>query len=136
MAAAVVAYCVKPGQRGEVRTFLLAGTLCRTDSERTPEITLSVNDDFSLTLTRWGLTALTGGGAVSLAVTVNGRDVVIEERIVGDSDGQPVDTALFTLDFLAPDRYNFRYNSEPTGSFAAFSLTIRRDMTFSKALTR
>lgn len=86
-------------------------------------------------LTRSGLAGLTSAGAVSLAVTVTGTDVAIEERITGaTSPSEPVDTALFTLDFLRPGRYHVRYNSSSLGLFSAFTLSVRPGASLTRPL--
>lgn len=136
VAAAVVACCVKPSIKGEARTWLLAGTLCATDSDSSaaPAIDVRCMPDGKVMLTRRGLSGMTSGGAVSLAVTVAGFDISVEERVVTAIEGEPVDTALFTLDFLGRERYHLRYNSESTGLFVAFTLPVRPDMVLHKPL--
>lgn len=127
-AAAVVALCVKPQPRGEAIERLLAGTLCDvSDPDLRPRITLACSSDGRVMLTRSGLHGLTTHGAVSLAATRIGSDITIEERITPSPGGEPVDTALFTLDFLTPGRYHIRYNSDATGLFAAFTFTSGPD---------
>lgn len=137
VAAAVIALCVRPSGRGEARTHLLAGILCSfTERQSTgAAIILESLDNGDVLLTRTGLQGLTNSGAVSLAVTIIGFDITIEERITIDNHpgSEPVDTALFTLDFLAPERYHIQYRSEETATFAAFNFINRpsRPMTFS-----
>ena len=136
-AAAVVGLCVRPPSRGEAIERLLAGTLCRSDSnDPEPRVTISCPEDGGpVLLTRSGLAGLTSAGAVSLAVTVTGTDVAIEERITGaTSPSEPVDTALFTLDFLRPGRYNVRYNSSSLGLFSAFTLSVRPGASLTRPL--
>lgn len=119
VAAVIVAFAVKPSARGEAKQYLLASTLLRCDVATT-EIELESMDDFTVRLVRRGVPDVTETGAVSLAVTVIGRDVTIEERIVfGRRQAEPVDTAVFVLDFLGCDRYHIVYKSEPTGLLAA-----------------
>ena len=81
-AAAVVGLCVRPPSRGEAIERLLAGTLCRSDSnDPEPRVTISCPEDGGpVLLTRSGLAGLTSAGAVSLAVTVTGTAVAIAER--------------------------------------------------------
>lgn len=125
VAAAIVAFAVKPSARGEARQYLLAGTLLQCDVA-TAEIELESMDDFTVRLVRRGVSDVSASGAVSLAVTVIGRDVTIEERIIcGRRQAEPVDTAVFVLDFLGDDRYHIVYKSEPTGLFAATTFNNR-----------
>lgn len=119
VAAMIVALVARPASRGEARQYLLAGDL-RACGDDNPAITLTAHDDGSVTLTRHGIEGITSTGAVSLAVNVVGWDIVIEERLSeGFSDDAPIDTVVFRLDFLAPERYHIRYNSDRTGRFAA-----------------
>ncbi len=125
VAAVIVAFAIKPSARGEARQYLLASTLLQCDVA-TAEIELETMDDFSVRLVRRGVPDVSASGAVSLAVTVIGRDVTIEERIVyGRQPAEPVDTAVFVLDFLGDDRYHILYKSEPTGLFAATTFNNR-----------
>jgi len=139
VAAAVVGLCVRPPSRGEAIERLLAGTLCDTGTADTgPRITLSCEPDGTVLLTRSGLTGLTDSCAVSLAVTVIGTDISIEERLAGPTSvttsGQPIDTALFTLDFLRHDRYHVRYNSSSLGLFTAFTASLRPEAIHTRPL--
>ena len=87
-----------------------------------------MRDDGSVVLTRNGIEGVSTSGAVSLAVTIIGFDITIEERIVpGNNLDEPIDTATFVLDFLAPDRYHLKYNSSATSRFATTTLLVRQD---------
>lgn len=134
-AATIVGLCVKPPSRGMAIERLLAGKLCLTDSVTAePEVTLACDESGDVMLTRSGLTGIRSEGAVSLAVTKIGTDLTIEERVVGSTVGEPVDTALFVLDFLSPGRYHVQYNSFSLGLFAAFSFTVRSGNVVSRSL--
>lgn len=142
VAAAIVALCVKPSGRGEARQYLLPGTLCSSaepqadiGADDAGRIDISCNDDGTVALTRRGLCGMNASGAVSLAITVTGFDVTIEERMAEPREaGEPTDMALFTLDFMGHERYHVKYNSEATGSFASFSLNNRPGLAFSRKL--
>lgn len=135
VAAAIVAFLARPSARGEARQHLLAGELSNTtkrswsDSNSVqPAISLIVRDDGAVVLFRHGIEGVSSSGAVSLAITVIGFDITIEERIVpGNNLDDPIDTATFVLDFLAPDRYHLKYNSSATSSFVAATLLVRPD---------
>lgn len=141
VAAAVIALCVRPSGRGHAREYLLAGILCAPENEEaevvrdTAGLSVECLDNGDVLLTRFGLKGVTESGAVSLAVTVVGFDVTIEERIInGSAVDEPVDTALFTLDFLGRERYHVRYNSDPTSMAVAFTLSNRPGMNFVREL--
>lgn len=135
VAAAIVAFLARPSSRGEARQHLLAGELSNasnrswSDSNSAqPAISLIVRDDGAVVLFRHGIEGVSSSGAVSLAITVIGFDITIEERIVpGNNLDDPIDTATFVLDFLAPDRYHLKYNSSATSSFVATTLLVRHD---------
>lgn len=141
VAAAVVALCVRPSSRGQAREYLLKGILCQPiggeseEGHKGPGITVECLDNGNVLLTRYGLDGLTDADAVSLAVTVIGFDVNIEERIHrGSSKGDSIDTALFTLDFLGRERYHLRYNSEPTATALSLTLSNRAGMQLNRQL--
>lgn len=137
VAAAVVALCVKPSARGEAVVHLLAGKLCQLEdmTSEMPSVDFECADNGEVFLSRRGLKDLTESDAVSLVVTVIGFDVKIEERIVAGKPGdEPVDTALFTLDFLARERYHIRYISEPTATAASLTLHNRPGMHMGRQL--
>lgn len=138
VAAAVVASCMRPPSRGEAVERLLGGKLCDvSDPDPSPRLTLTCDDTGAVLLTRSGLEGLNEDCAVSLACTLIGSDLTVKERIVGSrAAGAPVDTALFTLDFLPPGRYHVKYESESTGLFAAFPLTVRPGNTLTRPLRR
>ncbi len=136
-AAAIVAGCIRPQQKGPAIERLLGSALCdASDTDTSPRVTISCEPDGMILLTRHGLSAMTDNGAVSIAATRTGTDVILEERVVHSPAGQPVDTALFTLDFLPTGRYHIQYRSEPYGLFAAFSLTVRPGNEITRPLTR
>ena len=135
VAAAIVAYLARPSSRGEVRQYLLAGELSNASNRAwtdlptlPPSISIIVRDDGAVVLFRHGVEGVSTSGAVSLAITVIGYDITIEERIVpGNNLDDPIDTATFVLDFLAPDRYHLKYNSSATSRFATATLLVRPD---------
>ena len=135
VAASIIVYFVRPSSHGEARQHLLAGDLSNASgrgwsdtSSTQASISLRVRDDGAVVLTRHGIQGVSSSGAVSLAVTVIGFDISIEERVVsGNNIDDPIDTATFVLDFLAPDRYHLKYNSSSISSFVATTLLVRPD---------
>lgn len=125
VAAAVIGVFAKPGQRGAARTHLLAGELSRSVDD-TPRVEVDCDDDGVVTLRRYGVQGVTESGAVSLAVTVIGFDVSIEERVVaGDHADRSIDTVTFRLDFLGCEHYHVKYNSEASSRFMAATVNNR-----------
>lgn len=125
IAAAVVAAAAMPSRRGAARTFLYGGTLRSDAALSEPGIVAVVEDDGTLTIHRFGLTGVSGNGAYSLAVTIIGFDVTIDERLTPGRPGEPVTAAYATIDCLGAERYHFQYRSEATAASAAFTLNIR-----------
>jgi hypothetical protein len=137
IAAAVVAYMAIPAQRGEAKLHMLAGELFEGDFDAKPSIEFHCNDDGSVTLVRRGISGIYASGAVSIAIKVIGFDLMIEERL---TQGSPLDMqmseAQFNLDFLAPEWYHIKYNSENIGRFCAASLHVRPGLVLRKELTQ
>lgn len=129
LAAGAVAYAALPQRRGTGRQYLLAGELSGSGDilpqSPTPAIDIEVDDRGRVHLTRTGLPQITDAGAVSLAVNVVGFDVIIQERLTYGRGWPTVGTARFTLDFLGPERYKIRYNTDQdTGLLTAFTLNV------------
>lgn len=138
VAAAVIAAISLPERKGEVKLHLLAGELEEADSAAEPgnsSLTLSVGPDNSVTLRRDGLSGVAMDGAVSLAVRVSGFDISIDERITPGSPYSPqAGCATFRLDFLAPEWYNIRYESEARSERASLTLHVREGIVVTKHL--
>ena len=112
IAAAIVALLGRRREPGAARQYLLAGVLERLDEEPAPQPSIEFYccDDGSVVLRRRGLAGIDTACAVSLAVEVKGFDITIHERHApSHRPGEPVDTASFLLDFLAPEHYFIRY---------------------------
>ena len=126
LAAGAVAAAAIPQRKGQAVLHMVAGDLSGTDEGRLAPAGIDVNvtDNGKVVIRRTGLTNLTDNGAASLAINVIGFNVNIEERLTPGSGWPIVDTAVFTLDFFAPERYHVKYNSEDTGLFAAFTLNV------------
>lgn len=137
VAAMIVAFAAKPASRGEAVTHLLSGTLSNSESTP-PSISINARENGDVILTRRGLEGLGSMGAVSLAITIIGFDIIIEERFVASRlDGDTsVNTATFTLDFLARERYHIRYNADHCGLFASAQINNRPGWETTKELLR
>ena len=133
-AAAIVAYMCMPRSRGEAVTHTVGGELFDQGGDSDPadgeencgELTVEVRDDGAVVLTRGGIRGITASGAVSLAVTVIGFDVHIEERRTrGFSNDPHMDSSRFVLDFFAPEWYHIRYSYSDEGEFCSFQLHVK-----------
>lgn len=135
IAAAVLALSAMPRRRGAVTTHLLAGTVESDAAEAPEEIEIECLDNRNVCLRRRGVRNIGTEGAVSLAASVNGLDIVIKERAMPglSNQNEPV-MATFELDFIAPERYHIRYENEDTGMFAAFTLTNRPGVKITREL--
>lgn len=142
-AAAIVAFAAIPRGHDAVREFLLGSQLIADDvpaSEEQfpsgrivhPAIEVVCRDDGNVSLIRHGLQDMTTEGAVSAKVEVNGFNITVYERIVvprqhsnvslsSGTFAEPASTAIFTLDFLATERYYLRYESEMSSSSATLA---------------
>ncbi len=137
VAAAIIALLIKPGLHGEARQVLLAGNLSHFNFEKEPSIKVEAMENGNVILSRYGIEGLTASGAVSLAITIIGFDISIEERITeGNLDDTEINSAEFLLDCLGNERYHIKYNSEKTGRFVAFTFNNRPGYTVEKILNR
>lgn len=129
-AMAIVAFIAIPHTSGPVSEYLIGSTLSSNVLSPTtlspppgaPAISIDCDDSGAVWLRRTGLKGVDATGAVSAKVVVKGFNITVFERIVeGRYGDNPVDTALFELDFLAPERYYLRYESEATNSAATLA---------------
>lgn len=127
VAAAAVALAALPSRKGAAVLHMAAGDLSGSDEGRAlpPSIDVRVDDNCRVHIVRRGLPDITDKGAASLAINVIGFDIEIEERLTHANGWPTVDTAEFVLDFLAPERYHVKYNSEDAGVFTAFTLPVK-----------
>lgn len=148
VAAAILAFCARPSQRGEAETHLLAGVLSDAPDTENPSITVECLENGDVTITRHGLRGIYSTGAASLAITQIGTDLKIIERLTPgprpypatDDDGNvqaPADIveALFTLNFMGRGWYHIKYEAEGN-FFAAFSLHVRPGITIQRSLVQ
>lgn len=136
IAAAVIAFAAMPAQRGAVKEYLLAGKIVTVDSETEPSISVECLQSGAVKLCRKGFQTCIPPAAVSLAITVKGFDVTINERITpGHIEGAPVE-AEFTLDFMGQDRYHIRYISDTTSRSCTMVLNNLSGIKITRILTR
>lgn len=144
VAMAIVAFLAKPHTSGPATEMLLGASLSASgegsgrnnssandngieivetaDALPEPEIIVDCDDSGCVWLRRTALDGVDASGAVSAKVVVKGTNITVYERIVpGRYGDSPVDTAIFDLDFLAPERYYLRYESEATNRTATLS---------------
>jgi hypothetical protein len=134
IAAAVVALSALPSKRGAAILHMSAGELSPGTPTDSPQLQVTVDDNRRVHIHRTGLNDITDAGACSLAINVIGFDIEIEERHVPGRGFEQMHDVDFVLDFLAPDRYHIKYNSEDDGAFAAFTLPVREGIRISKSL--
>lgn len=126
VAAAVIGFSAMPSRRGTARTFLFGGELFDDVAPSVPGIVFVVGDDGVLDVYRFGIDGVDMSGAYSLALTIIGFDITIEERLTaGRLNGAVATAAHARIDCLGRERYHFLYRNEAIGRSAAFSLNIR-----------
>lgn len=128
VAAAIVAFLAIPKSHGAVRELLLPTDLLPPSTDNLmapleqPSIEIICTDNGSVVLVRHGLEGITLNGAVSLKVEIKGFNIYINERLVeGNEWGLPAQSAMTTLDFVAPERYFMRYESPALSVSATLS---------------
>lgn len=137
VAAAIVAFAARPATHGPAEQYLLAGRLFDDYDAEGPELQMECMDNGTVVIVRRGVEGVADDGAVSLAVEVAGSDIKIEERLTsGRMPQTSAKGAEFELRFLKPGFYHVRYNSQPTGLFAAFPFHVAPGIRTSKILTR
>jgi len=133
-AAAFVAYCARPAQRGSARQKLYGGTLIEdfevenpTDE---PRIDVRCLEGAQVEFRRIGVEGLTSSGAVSWAFNFIGGDVDVRERV---SPGFPNDRAMAgaycTADMTGHEWYHIHWIDEESGLWTAFTLHVRPGLT-------
>ena len=142
IAAAVITIAALPDRKRAAVQHLVAGELL--SSVDAPEnvgpghgrIEIEVHEGNFVSLRRYGLAGVTMSGAVSLAIEVAGFDIVIQERVTpgAASPFGMADVALFHLDFLAPEWYHIRYESEQYSEHTALTLHVRPGIKMTKPL--
>ena len=129
VAAAIIAILARPSRRGEALSYLIPGVPELADPsvpETTPSLSILVNNDGTVSITRHAIKHMTSSAAITLAVTLIGHDLIIHQRLAGGYSSDPVcDHASFTIDFLGRDRYHIQYLDDDHNLMGAFSLNVR-----------
>ncbi|MDE6574244.1 MAG: hypothetical protein K2L84_02820 [Muribaculaceae bacterium] len=125
IAAAVVALAAMPSKRGAARMFYYGGELDSSAAPSVPGVVALVDEQGQLLLYRFGLDGVSMDGAYSLAVTITGFDVTIDERLTAGQGDTAATSAVVRCDCFGRERYHFHFRSEATGRSAAFTLNIR-----------
>ena len=144
VAAAVLAMAVRPANTGHVMTYLYACDIMPRNTiddtpDNTPSLRMTVLDDMSVELIRTGFDGMiTDLGAVSLAVTVKGTDITIEERITPGNGfylNEPV-TAVGRIDCMRPATrpLHVRYISSSLSRETSLPLAIAPGVEMSRKL--
>ncbi len=127
-AAAVVALSVRPPAAVPVEEFYYAGALSDHDGDEAPAPVLVVDACGGTTVwTRYGFDLQTPVPiqAVSIALTLRGTEVTVEERIVAAREPSPSTgevIARFSPDcFVAGRTYHVRYNSSALSRSVTFT---------------
>lgn len=137
IAAAVIAFAAMPAHRGEVKEYLLSGELIPAPGDfSSPAINVECSDSGEVILTRKGIDLPLPPAAVSIAVSVKGFDITVNERIVAGTEPGPAVEAAFSLDFIGRERYHIRYVSEATSRSCSFILHNRPGINITKELGR
>ena len=138
-AAAFVAYLARPRQLKEVEKRLYAGELesSEVSCDGVPSLHVECLEGGKVRFERLGVAGLTLSGAVSLAVSYKGSDVVIEERVTpGFLNDPPCAGAYFIVDFVNDGRYHIRWSDSDSGLWCAFPLHVRQGIQFTMVLKR
>lgn len=136
VAAAVVGICVRPSRRGEAETIFSPGLLWFDEVAGEPRIEVEVRSDGTVAIIRRGIGLLGGESKVSLAITRIGFDLAIEERVADVPGGEPVNAAMFVLDFLGAERYHISYSAAHANLFTSLTLAVKPGLHVSRDLKR
>lgn len=137
LSAFIVAFMARPDGRGAARTELLTGEPAESDHPSENGIRLSVDEDFTVTITRTCPGEINGTGATTLEVTVAGRDITAAERGAPPGTGEPSasSSVRWRIEGLAPyELYHFKYSSMDTELFAATPLRVKPGIEISRQL--
>lgn len=124
VAAVAIVWVVRPQSTGAAAEYLLPSKLVAGDENACvePSVEISCDESGNVVLRCRGLSGITMSGAISAKVIVKGFDIFVNERAVAGSEtGAYASEAVFTLDFLASERYFLRYESEENSAAVSFA---------------
>lgn len=124
LAAAVLAFCLRPSRKGAAIQRFEEGWLTEGNVDAEPTLDITCLDNGGVQIRRTGLPVTGDSGAVSLVIEQIGFDLECKERRV-DGAGAPMREAVFVLTFMGSEWYHLNYRDESTGRFAAFNLHVR-----------
>ena len=138
VAAAFIAACAKPKDRGRADQRLIPGNLVEGSPSPVPTLRVEVVPGGRVVFTRYGVEGLTSSGADSLSVNRIGFDLSIKERVSAGYPNDPVMAgASFEMDFLASDEYyHVHWIDEESGLWTAFTLHVREGIVIERELRR
>lgn len=126
VAAAILALASRPDSLAPVKELLMA---CRLEDEAehsAASVEMECQPNGLISIARRGVADICDGGAVSLAIKIKGRDMLIEERITqGRGLMRPSVSASCLLPFIRLERYHVVYNSSSTGQYVAFTFPAK-----------
>lgn len=142
VAAAFVAFIARPTRRGEAVQRLYGGELIEdfevedpAAADGTPRLYVRCLEGGNVEFRRVGVAGLTSTGAVSLAVTVTGKDVEVKERVSpGFVNDRPMAGASFVVDLTGSEWRHVHWVDEDSGYWCAFTLHLRPGISFSVIL--
>lgn len=131
IAAAVIALSARPSNKGPVIKHHVEGDMVPDMPVWfSPGLRIRCNESGTVTLRRVGLDDCPADTMMYLTVDQHGFDLEITEHCVrGYGRGEECGGAVFTLAFLAQERYHVKYIADPSTRMAAFTLHVRPGLT-------
>ena len=124
VAAAILAAAMNNTHIQQIETVLVAGVISdSTSTSNSHEVTFFITDSLDLVIKRSLLPSQPSHA--SLALTIKGQDICIEERIVtsNEADNGIQQEATFIISSLKPrTRYHIHYNSQLQNIHGTFGI--------------
>lgn len=131
VAAAVVAFFVRPSEKGPVVTRTVSGWICEgtpDEGEKDPRLEIECLPNGNVMIKRTDVSGVGDTGALTLQVTQCGFDLrVVEQLQEGRRSNMtpPAQDAVFVLNFLGPEYYHIHWTTALGDRYAAFTLHVR-----------